>query len=168
MGNFSLSSIPSGGAIAKGTYVMKVTDVEPAIGDGDRSDQLAYKLAVAQDANGVTAGRKVNFWRTVSDKALWKIREDILAVEPSASERGDFNDPYQNLREFAKDVKGILVGKLVKIDVTERPNKENPAKPWVDYKILGRFGFTEGALASTGTDGPESSGSGYDSGYNNV
>lgn len=163
MGNFSLSSIPSGGAIAKGSYVMKVTDVEPAIGDGDRNDQLAYKLVVAQDANGVAAGRKVNFWRTVSEKALWKVRDDLVAVDPAVVGRNDFSDPYQNLAGFAKDVKGVLVGKLVKVDVSERPNKENPAKPWIDYSIVGRMGF-DSTLAATGTDGPLPS----DSSYNNV
>lgn len=163
MGNFSLSSIPSGGAIAKGSYVMKVTDVEPAIGDGDRSDQLAYKLVVAQDANGVTSGRKVNFWRTVSEKALWKVRDDLVAVDPSVAGRNDFSDPYQNLAGFAKDVKGVLVGKLVKVDVTERPNAQNPAKPWIDYSIVGRMGF-DSTLAATGTGGPVPG----DSSYNNV
>jgi len=163
MGNFSLSNIPSGGTIAKGAYTMKVTDVEPAIGDGDKSDQLAYKLVVAQDANGVTAGRKVNFWRTISEKALWKVRDDLVAVDPSCSQRSDFSDPYENLQGFAKDVKGILAGKLVKVVVSERPNKENPAKPWVDYSITGRMGFDTTGLAPTGTDGPGPSSSSYDS-----
>ena len=130
---FTLKEIPAGGgAPDNGQYQVKFNDVEPGVTQaGDR------RVTLKGESN---EGRKFFVSRLVTEKMLWKLRDDLNAagVDDDYKFQGH---PIDDFTTFVQDLKGIFVGKSFDIKVEDSAPSKKDGKVYKEYSILGRASF---------------------------
>lgn len=133
---FSLKDIPSGtgGVLEPGQYNVKFTDVEPGVSQAGNAKLTVKGFVTA----GPATDRKVFLNRTLTQGAIWKLKDDLLAA--GIPEDQTFANPFNDPQAFAQDVKSILVGKMfdVRVEHQTQTSGQYAGKTNAEYTILGK------------------------------